>query len=125
MKTILRGNASDATSDVMTISLTELCNSDLHRNIRFRVVDTMNHARVFDEVVFSVEEMEKKKRFEAATGASLILLKANIIERFSLVDYLRSGVQISLVGAVDYTASNGNPTDSSSLHFLGAQNQYE
>ena len=32
---------------------------------------------------------------------------------------------ISFVAAIDYTASNGNPSSSSSLHYLGNNNQYE
>ena len=54
VKKILRSNATDVISDIMIISMTELCNSDLHRNIRFRVVDQMDDARVFDEIVMSV-----------------------------------------------------------------------
>lgn len=46
-------------------------------------------------------------------------------ERPSFVDYLRSGWQIGLTLAIDYTASNGNPSQPNSLHFLGGQNQYE
>ena len=30
-----------------------------------------------------------------------------------------------MVAAIDYTASNGNPLSGDSLHFLGANNQYE
>jgi hypothetical protein len=41
------------------------------------------------------------------------------------VDYLRSGWQIGLTVAIDYTASNGDPNTPSSLHFLGGANQYE
>lgn len=43
----------------------------------------------------------------------------------SFVDYLRSGWQVSLVAAIDYTASNGTPTEPDSLHYLGGQNFYE
>jgi hypothetical protein len=43
----------------------------------------------------------------------------------SFIDYLRSGWQISLVCAIDYTGSNGVPTSPTSLHFLGPNNQYE
>lgn len=41
------------------------------------------------------------------------------------VDYLRSGWAISLVVAIDYTASNGAPSTQESLHYLGPNNQYE
>lgn len=45
--------------------------------------------------------------------------------RPTLVDYLRSGWSISLVGAIDYTGSNGLQSQPYSLHYLGAENQYE
>jgi hypothetical protein len=40
----------------------------------------------------------------------------------NFVDYLRSGWGISLAVAIDYTGSNGTPTDPSSLHYLGGNN---
>ena len=33
------------------------------------------------------------------------------------MDYITGGCEISLVVAIDFTASNGEPTDPSSLHF--------
>ena len=42
------------------------------------------------------------------------------------IDYLRGGWQISFVVAIDYTASNGDSSSSSSLHYRGSgENQYE
>jgi len=46
-------------------------------------------------------------------------------ERPTFVDYLRAGWQVSLTAAVDYTASNGEPSNPQSLHFMGPNNQYE
>ena len=43
----------------------------------------------------------------------------------SLVDFLRGGWGISLCVAIDYTASNMEPTNPSSLHYLSEFNQYE
>jgi hypothetical protein len=43
----------------------------------------------------------------------------------TLVDYLRSGWQLSLAIAIDFTGSNGDPQDPNSLHYLGGYNQYE
>ena len=43
----------------------------------------------------------------------------------NFVDYLRSGYQISMNVAIDYTGSNGFYTEPYSLHFMGPSNQYE
>lgn len=44
---------------------------------------------------------------------------------YSFLDYVRSGWAISLSCAIDYTGSNGAPSNPSSLHYLGQNNQYE
>jgi hypothetical protein len=47
--------------------------------------------------------------------------------RPTFFEYLQSGIQINLVTAIDYTASNGSPDRPNSLHYLSrdAFNQYE
>lgn len=45
-------------------------------------------------------------------------------EHPNFVDYLRSGWQISLSVAIDFTASNGQVSDPTSLHCTGSNNQY-
>ena len=49
------------------------------------------------------------------------------IGSLSFIDYLRAGVQLSLSIAIDYTGSNGEYSDSNSLHHLNPSNpnQYE
>merc|ERR1711963_540893 len=57
-----------------------------------------------------------------------------ILERFSaevvpsFLDYIQGGTQVNFTVAVDFTGSNGNPHDPSSLHYInptGAPNQYQ
>ena len=43
---------------------------------------------------------------DGQAGASLVFNRFDIFIQPSFVDYLRSGWQISLVAAIDYTASN-------------------
>ena len=45
---------------------------------------------------------------------------------YSFLDYIMSGCQINFTVGVDFTASNGNPTDPSSLHYMdpAKPNQY-
>ena len=52
------------------------------------------------------------------------LTNFRVRQRPKFTDYLRSGWQIGLTLAIDYTASNGAISSPSSLHALGPQNQY-
>lgn len=49
----------------------------------------------------------------------------HIKDQETLVDYLRSGWQLSLSVAIDFTGSNGDPLEATSLHRLDGCNQYE
>ena len=40
----------------------------------------------------------------------------------TIIDYLRSGWQMNLAVAIDYTASNGQLNDPDCLHFMGPSN---
>lgn len=56
-----------------------------------------------------------------------------LLERFeiqvipSFIDYLRGGLQLNLIVAVDFTGSNGVPTSQGSLHYMNPTqpNQYQ
>jgi len=52
----------------------------------------------------------------------MIVDHIELIEKPSFIDYLRSGWQINLHVAIDFTASNGESSLVSSLHYLGEFN---
>lgn len=55
------------------------------------------------------------------------ILKFNeftVTEHPNFVEYLRSGWQVSLSVAIDFTASNGQVSDPTSHHCLSSKNQY-
>ena len=66
-----------------------------------------------------------KTTLEVGNGATLVVDNFEVKEKPTFVDYLRSGWQVSLSVAIDYTASNGEPSQPGSLHALGPNNQYE
>lgn len=51
----------------------------------------------------------------------------NVIKKPSFVDYLRGGLQLNMMIAIDFTGSNGVPKFPNSLHYMNPQapNQYQ
>ena len=47
-----------------------------------------------------------------------ITFSCEVVEEFKFVDYLRGGLQLSMIFGIDYTASNGEIHDPSSLHYI-------
>ena len=80
--------------------------------------------------VTTVRELREKPELtltDIKKGARAGVLHFNdfrVIENPNFVDYLRSGWQISLSVAIDFTASNGQVHDPTSLHSLDDKNQY-
>ena len=74
----------------------------------------------------SVAELEAGKTTIAGSNNCTVVVD-NFVCRVkpSFIDYLRSGWEVSLTCAIDYTASNGNQSSPSSLHAMGPNNQYE
>lgn len=56
------------------------------------------------------EDPEECGRFGAVS--------CSLKEKASFLDYLHGGLELNFVVAVDYTASNGNPSEPDSLHFI-------
>jgi hypothetical protein len=53
-------------------------------------------------------------------AGSLVVEILDTVEKPTFIDYLKGGMQINICVAIDYTASNGEMIEPSSLHFLGA-----
>jgi len=50
-----------------------------------------------------------------------------LIKRPSFIDYLKGGLELNMIIAIDFTGSNGNPTSPNSLHYMDPvkPNQYQ
>lgn len=64
-------------------------------------------------------------KFNQFEQGSLNITNFKIETEYTFLEYLYSGWQISLFVGIDFTGSNGNPQNPSSLHYLGANNQYD
>jgi len=111
---------------VVSLLLTQICNTNKDARIRFAL---MRHGGVpFNYFESSVNQiLGGQGTLNGHAGASLVFNHAELFIQPSFVDYLRSGWQISLVAAIDFTGSNGHPSHPNSLHYCapGKMNQYE
>jgi len=119
----------------------KMCASDLARPILLEVLDWERSGahRPIGYYTTTVSELSSAGRHtvtlrhpqgkEKDVGA-LEIVRCDVEVQPSFVDYLRGGCEVSLMIAVDFTASNGNARNSNSLHFLGGerfgrQNDYQ
>lgn len=128
------------------ITARSLCNGDYDRSIKFECFDwdsdgghdfigefTTNlrelsrgpcSSNIYP--VINPKKQAKKKKYKDSGEVSLLSFKSEQV--CSFLDYIQSGsTEMNFTVAIDFTASNGNPTSSSSLHYLnpyGTPNQY-
>uniref|UniRef100_A0A8C5JAE4 Copine C-terminal domain-containing protein n=1 Tax=Junco hyemalis TaxID=40217 RepID=A0A8C5JAE4_JUNHY len=73
-----------------------------------------SHFNVY-EVVNPRKKMKKKKYLNSGT---VTLLSFTVEAEHTFLDYIKGGTQLSFTVAIDFTASNGNPSQPTSLHYL-------
>lgn len=145
-KTEVIKNTLNPTWRPFTIQARALCNGDYDRSVKVECYDwdsdgshdfigefTTNMRELSrgpgSNNQFSVinpKKKAKKKKYTNSGEAVLMLYKMEI--QHSFLDYIQNGgTEMSFTVAVDFTASNGNPSSPTSLHYLnpyGAPNQY-
>ncbi|XP_064406207.1 copine-9-like isoform X1 [Halichondria panicea] len=118
-----------------SMSIQRLCSGDWDRVIKFTVWDwnksgdhdyigsctaTLREicpergGQVYNLAVMN-EEKKKKKKYTSSGTLNFKVVRAT--PEYSFMDFVRGGCQINMQMAVDFTASNGNPQESSSLHY--------
>uniref|UniRef100_A0A8D2J6G2 C2 domain-containing protein n=1 Tax=Varanus komodoensis TaxID=61221 RepID=A0A8D2J6G2_VARKO len=119
------------------VSLNSLCSCEEKRKLRCVVFDYDSRGKhdFIGEFYTTFEEMQKatggnkiqwdcmnpkyklKKRNYKNSGV-VILLDLKIHRVYSFLDYIMGGCQIHFTVAIDFTASNGDPRNSCSLHYI-------
>jgi len=121
------------------ISLDKLCNNDIDLPLLFQVWSYQKSGkhRIYGTVQGSVRQMVDQVGVEHSIikkqgnpYGTMTFSRFDYIEKPTMVDYLRSGWKISLSVAIDFTASNGELSEPSSLHYIDPNNpakmtQYE
>jgi len=119
----------------------KLCNGNYDRKLKFDVYDwdsdgghdfigsfttCLAQLKSSPPPFTVVNDKKKAKKGDKYKGSGkVILTQCQIVEKPSFLDYLQTGTAMNFSVAVDFTGSNGNPTQPSSLHYQQTgENQY-
>ncbi|XP_068170574.1 copine-9-like isoform X1 [Antennarius striatus] len=119
-----------------TIPVRALCNGDYDRTVKVDVYDwdrdgshdfigefTTSY-REFSrgQSQFNVYEVlnpkKKGKKKKYVNSGTVTLLSFKVESEHTFVDFIRGGTQLNFTVAIDFTASNGNPSQPTSLHYM-------
>ncbi|XP_070558372.1 copine-8-like isoform X2 [Ptychodera flava] len=126
------------------LSVRALCNGDLDRTIKVECFDWNSdgssdfigefktNGRQLSEGPGSANHYElinpkkKSKKKSYRNSGTIDMLQCNVEKVHSFLDFIRGGTQINFTVAIDFTASNGNPSQPTSLHYINPYqpNQY-
>uniref|UniRef100_W5MM22 Copine-2 n=1 Tax=Lepisosteus oculatus TaxID=7918 RepID=W5MM22_LEPOC len=130
-------NTLDPVWKPFSMPLVSLCNGDVEKSIKVMCFDYDNdgghdfigefqttvskmcEAQNSAEVEFECINPKKQKKKKSYKNSGIIILKSCKIARdYSFLDYILGGCQLMFTVGIDFTASNGNPRDPSSLHYI-------
>lgn len=118
------------------INMSKLCYGKLNNKVIVECWDweKSGNNKFIGKATFCVNDLvELKKEFALIDGkgksaGNLVLKSFQILERPTFMDFIRGGESLSFILAVDFTASNGDPKNKDSLHYImpnGGLNQYQ
>jgi hypothetical protein len=122
------------------ISAQSLCNGNYEKPIKIECFDKDSSS---DELIgiaefparallqhgnrFDLKHPSKVHKKKYTNSGQLEVATVIVRQEFSFIDYLRGGVQVNFMVAIDFTASNGEYSQRNSLHYHqhGQMNEYE
>uniref|UniRef100_A0A8C8CU43 Copine-2 n=1 Tax=Oncorhynchus tshawytscha TaxID=74940 RepID=A0A8C8CU43_ONCTS len=136
-------NTLDPVWKPFTVPLISLCDGDVDRSIKddgmkihdfigefqttvTKMSEAQNSLEVRD-VEFECINPKKQKKKKSYKNSGIIILKSCKVERdYTFLDYILGGCQIMFTVGIDFTASNGNPREPFSLHYINplGSNEY-
>jgi len=129
-----------------TVKLALLCNGDVNIPLKIKCLDwnlnsdpdLIGEAQITVKGILSGEDAEVILKNKDGAGrccgicprstyGTIRLTDAVITKGYSFLQYLRAGLEIQLVVAIDFTGSNGDPSSRNSLHAMNKRggNDYQ
>ncbi|XP_060794569.1 copine-9 isoform X2 [Neoarius graeffei] len=119
-----------------TIPVRALCNGDYDRTVKVDVYDwdrdgshdfigefTTSYRELSrGQSQFNVYEVlnpkKKGRKKKYINSGTVTLLSFKVESEYTFVDFIRGGTQLNFTVAIDFTTSNGNPAQPTSLHYM-------
>ncbi|XP_061404768.1 LOW QUALITY PROTEIN: copine-3-like [Lethenteron reissneri] len=120
-----------------TLAVQSLCGGDLDRSVRVTCYDydsdgghdfigefqtsvtQMLEAQSGKEVDYKCINAKKKQKKKDYQHSGIVRLKScKMYAEYTFLDYISGGCQLNFTVGIDFTASNGDPRDPSSLHHI-------
>ncbi|XP_015370425.1 PREDICTED: copine-8-like, partial [Diuraphis noxia] len=125
-----------------TIPVRAFCNGDYDRDLKFICFDwnssgdhsligefhtTLNGLSKSNATFKCINGKKKDKKKDYKDSGEIRVEYIKIQSTYTFLDYVQGGTEIFCTVAIDFTASNGNPSKPSSLHFINnaSMNSYE
>uniref|UniRef100_A0A669DAJ1 Copine-3 n=1 Tax=Oreochromis niloticus TaxID=8128 RepID=A0A669DAJ1_ORENI len=108
-------NTLDPVWKPFTVPLISLCNGDVDRSIKVLCYDYDNDGG-HDFI----------GEFQTTVAKMNLIFSRSITRDYTFLDYILGGCQLMFTVGIDFTASNGNPREPSSLHYINplGSNEY-
>ena len=123
---------------VTSMPVRELCNGDYDRQLKVDVYDwddnsdndligsfttTLNSLRLAadQKTMFRCVNPKKLSKKKYEHSGEVFLKHINIESRPTFLEYIQGGTALNFSVAIDFTASNGNPRNPQSLHYIAQQ----
>jgi len=106
----------------LPISGEKLCNGDLSRTLRigFWKYKSNGSHKMQGSFETAANDIQQGQVWKLDKKMSITLIKKDVETKYTFVDFLQGGMEMNFVVSIDYTGSNGDPRDSRSLHYSGA-----
>jgi hypothetical protein len=119
-----------------TVPFQQLCNCDPDRPIRISFMDyrrttaavligyaDTTYTRLSESLMQQIDLVDEK----GEPAGKFVIEAMQLQQKYNFYDFLRGGVQLNLITAIDFTGSNRDPRDPRSLHYIGVDsiNSYE
>ena len=111
------------------------CNNDPNWPLRLEVWDYEESRpeahNYLGHYIFTIQDLSKgltffeTRDFEGEKTAKVIVEKFETVRQYDLMDYLQDGLEINNIICIDFSSSNGDPNDNSSLHRMTGISSYE